>query len=725
MEDDTGEASDQDALLGDASKRSVSTGMLDDGLGEDLLGKAVKRNTGLSAYPTSIWFIIVCEFCERFSYYGLRAVLVLYCVTYLNWDNDQATVMYHAFIMLCYLTPVLGATLGDSKFGKFKTILILSSVYCAGTMVVAGTAIPGVTGDPPQAWGVIIGLLLIAIGTGGIKPCVAAFGGDQIAENESYLIEGYFSMFYMSINCGSLLSSLITPKLRADVNCFGRFDCFPLAFGLPGILMFIAVAIFFLGKRHYKHRQATRNALADYARALYAGLKQKMTSCRGGLQAAHRHWLEPAEKIVGGQFVNDIKIANNVMYLFLPLPMFWALFDQSGSRWTLQATMMRTFDMGALGTFPPDMMQSLNAGLIVLLIPVFQRIIYPIFRRLGIPGKPLNRMALGMCLCGFSFIVAALLQLQIDDSRSIPLPTSSASQVKFVSGMTFSSPGSIFLIDVNNGSRTLNISTDLGYTLIPAGNWTADLTVTSKNGTEFSGTVPFSSENNEVSTAVIYEDMDSNLDLFVFNDDFDSQETEAERAWLKVVHVDPAIGPIKLTSGEDDDFDFTITPLNTSEGYLSVVSQDQKMTIESKDVDPFEFDVSFASGGMYIMTVLASEDGAGLDANVIQLVDGYQVSILWQVPQYVIMTSGEILFSITGLEFAYSQAPSSMKSILQAGWLMTVAVGSLVVIIVAESRIFENAANEFFFFAGLMYFVTGVFFIMSRRYKYKDAELSA
>lgn len=85
--------------------------------------------------------------------------------------------------------------------------------------------------------------------------------------------------------------------------------------------------------------------------------------------------------------------------------------------------------------------------------------------------------------------------------------------------------------------------------------------------------------------------------------------------------------PIKLTSGEDDDFDFTITPLNTSEGYLSVVSQDQKMTIESKDVDPFEFDVSFASGGMYIMTVLASEDGAGLDANVIQLVDGYQVNI--------------------------------------------------------------------------------------------------
>ena len=77
--------------------------------------------------------------------------------------------------MFCYITPLFGGMLADSSLGKFKTILILSVVYCAGTAVMSATAIPGLTGDPPSPAGAMIGLSLIAIGTGGIKPCVASF----------------------------------------------------------------------------------------------------------------------------------------------------------------------------------------------------------------------------------------------------------------------------------------------------------------------------------------------------------------------------------------------------------------------------------------------------------------------------------------------------------------------------------------------------------------------
>jgi len=94
------------------------------------------------------------------------------------------------------------------------------------------------------------------------------------------------------------------------------------------------------------------------------------------------------------------------------------------------------------------------------------------------------------------------------------------------------------------------------------------------------------------------------------------------------------------------------------------------------------------------------------------------ISVLWQIPQYVTITAGEVLFSITGLEFAYSQAPVSMKSCIMAGWLMTVSVGNAIVVVFAEARLTDNMANEFFFFAGLLLLVMLVFIIMSHFYKY-------
>lgn len=88
----------------------------------------------------------------------------------------------------------------------------------------------------------VLGLILISIGTGGIKPCVAAFGGDQFKiPEQAKMLATFFSLFYMSINAGSLISTTITPILREDVHCFGEEDCFSLAFGVPGVLMITSI----------------------------------------------------------------------------------------------------------------------------------------------------------------------------------------------------------------------------------------------------------------------------------------------------------------------------------------------------------------------------------------------------------------------------------------------------------------------------------------------------
>eukprot|EP00102_Acyrthosiphon_pisum_P022006 XP_016659216.1 PREDICTED: peptide transporter family 1-like [Acyrthosiphon pisum] len=113
--------------------------------------------------------------------------------------------------------PLPGAILADSYWGKYKIFSLF-------------------------------GLFLIAVGTGGIKPCVFAFGGNQfqLPEQEKRLLH-YATKFSMAIDVGSLMSSFLTPELRQNVHCLGRDTCFPLAFGVPALLMFTAIGIKYKG----------------------------------------------------------------------------------------------------------------------------------------------------------------------------------------------------------------------------------------------------------------------------------------------------------------------------------------------------------------------------------------------------------------------------------------------------------------------------------------------
>jgi solute carrier family 15 oligopeptide transporter 1 len=123
------------------------------------------------------------------------------------------------------------------------------------------------------------------------------------------------------------------------------------------------------------------------------------------------------------------------------------------------------------------------------------------------------------------------------------------------------------------------------------------------------------------------------------------------------------------------------------------------------------------NGADYTLVLAApasSEDPDTASLLTFQAVEGGGVLILWQLPQYVVLTAGEILFSITGLEFAFTQAPASMKALLQAAWLLTVAAGSLIVIIVAESKLIDDQATEFLFFASLQVAVAMIFAFMAR-----------
>lgn len=195
------------------------------------------------------------------------AILVLYMRNKLDYDDDTSTVLFHVFTMLVYFFPLLGAVVADSWLGKFKTIFGLSIVYAIGSVVISVGAIPVL--NLPAKMMTIIGLALIALGTGGIKPCVSAFGGDQfkIPEQAKQLVT-FFSLFYFAINAGSLISTSITPILREDVHCFGDLDCYSLAFGVPGALMIVSIVIFVFGKSLYVITKPTGNMIVQVSKCI-------------------------------------------------------------------------------------------------------------------------------------------------------------------------------------------------------------------------------------------------------------------------------------------------------------------------------------------------------------------------------------------------------------------------------------------------------------------------
>lgn len=178
-------------------------------------------------------------YCHLFLY-SHTDILTLYLKRKLGFENKDAIQLFHGFTMMVYLMGIFGSILSDVWLGKFKTIFYLSFVYVIGSAVVAISAVPVISWSPKIV--LIIGLLLIAVGSGGIKPCVSAFGGDQFKlPEQTRQLATFFSLFYFTINTGSIISSSITPILKSNVHCFGQDDCYSLAFGVPAVLMLIAI----------------------------------------------------------------------------------------------------------------------------------------------------------------------------------------------------------------------------------------------------------------------------------------------------------------------------------------------------------------------------------------------------------------------------------------------------------------------------------------------------
>jgi POT family proton-dependent oligopeptide transporter len=252
-------------------------------------------------WPPQIKFIVGNEAAERFSYYGMRSILALYITTALLRTKDEATTIIHLFGFANYFLPLFGAWVSDRFWGRYRTILWISLFYCAGHGVLATSDL--FTTVDAKLMCLYIGLGLIAFGSGGIKPCVSAFMGDQFRPDQGHLMRKAYGAFYFSINFGSFFSFLIipwiaskpAPQLAADAGFFDQmlwqvkhagFTGYGWAFGVPGIAMALATLVFWLGTRYYVRRPPTRETRTAGFFAVFLTALRNLGSGATGLRLA-------------------------------------------------------------------------------------------------------------------------------------------------------------------------------------------------------------------------------------------------------------------------------------------------------------------------------------------------------------------------------------------------------------------------------------------------------
>lgn len=389
-------------------------------------------------WPRQLPYIIASEACERFSFYGMRNILTPFLMTALLLSIPEhlraavAKEVFHSFVIGVYFFPLLGGWLADRFFGKYHTILWLSLIYCVGHAFLAIFE--------HNITGFYTGLFLIALGSGGIKPLVSSFMGDQFDQSNKSLAQKAFDMFYFTINFGSFFASLTMPLLLKHYGA-------AVAFGIPGILMFIATLCFWLGRKRYVHippepknphgflpviktalfskgegsfNQGLSIAVVGVALALFvlsqiAVLGIVATLCLAlvlvmgfvGVGAALQ--LDRARVVHPAEAVDGVRVVLRILILFALVTPFWSLFDQKASTWILQAN-----EMSKPEWFEPAMMQALNPLLVMILIPFNNFVLYPMLERCGFAPTALRRMGAGIAFAALSWVAIGTIQLVMD-----------------------------------------------------------------------------------------------------------------------------------------------------------------------------------------------------------------------------------------------------------------------------------------------------------------------
>ncbi|KAL5017778.1 hypothetical protein ScPMuIL_003500 [Solemya velum] len=369
--------------------------------------------------------ILACELCERMTYYSVLANLILFCTSILSMNTEDATTVSLVFSGTVYVIPVFGGYVADSMAGKYNTILGSGFIYSLGLVLLPTAAIDysgffdrDAEGRPMDLSNEVrkvfffLGLMLIAIGTGGIKANVSPFGAQQVDNLGPKAVQTFFNWFYWFINAGALIAYSAVSYIQQEIN-------FAYGFLVPLISMILAMLILVSSKNHYVMTPPSGSILQTAVRVCV------FARCRKLDRAKEKH---------GGIFddrtVDAVVSVLRIIPIFIPIIFYWAIYSQMGTTFFVQSERM---DLRAGGAkLPIAILNTFNSIIILVLIPIMDRIVYPILAKYGRHPSHLQRIGFGMVLAAASLFIAGGLEIiRKDDIAANGVITQTLSKDQF------------------------------------------------------------------------------------------------------------------------------------------------------------------------------------------------------------------------------------------------------------------------------------------------------
>ncbi|KAK8314394.1 hypothetical protein V6Z12_D01G168700 [Gossypium hirsutum] len=450
-----GSVDEERSLLEAELDQAESNGLYTGDGSVDFNGNPVlKQSTGnWRACP----FILGNECCERLAYYGIAANLVSYLTKKLHEGNVSAARNVTTWQGTCYLTPLIGAVLADAYWGRYWTIAAFSTIYFFGMCTLTlsasipalkpaecvGSICPSAT--PAQYAVFFFGLYLIALGTGGIKPCVSSFGADQFDDtdpNERVKKGSFFNWFYFSINIGALVSSSLLVWIQDNAG-------WGIGFGIPALFMGLAIGSFFSGTALYRFQRPGGSPLTRMCQVLVAAFHKrslkvpedstllyetgdKHSAIEGSRKLEHSEELKCLDKAAivtdvetkSGDFSNpwrlctvtqveELKILIRMFPIWVTGIVFSAVYAQMSTMFVEQGMMMDT-KIGSF-TIPPASLSTFDVISVIFWVPIYDRIIVPIARKFTRKERgfsELQRMGIGLFISVLCMSAAAVVEIR-------------------------------------------------------------------------------------------------------------------------------------------------------------------------------------------------------------------------------------------------------------------------------------------------------------------------
>ncbi|KAI7858681.1 POT family-domain-containing protein [Circinella umbellata] len=406
--------------------------------------------------PFSAFLVILIEFCERFTYYGCSGLFQNYVQhpapdSYpaeqpgaIGKGQQTATALGTFFQFWAYVTPVVAAIISDQYLGKYKTILLSSLIYVVGLLVLVCTSVPSAIESGAAFPGYVVAIILIGAGTGGIKGNVSPLVAEQYQSKAPFVrtlkngtrvivtpqatYQQMFNMFYWGINVGGL-SAIATTTMEKNIG-------FWPAYLLPLCMFIVGIIIVVSGRKRYVEAPPRGSVILEAFKVIKIWFKTRnFDECKPSALAKSQP--EIVAKVTWDDvFVDELRRALKACTVFCWFPIFWLCYQQMTNNLISQASTMLT------GNVPNDIIQNINPFSLIVIIPIMDRVFYPLLRRMGFPMRPILRISIGFVFVAISMGYSAGIQSMI--YRSPPNYEDVTGKVNWISA-AYQIPSYVFI----------------------------------------------------------------------------------------------------------------------------------------------------------------------------------------------------------------------------------------------------------------------------------------